>query len=74
MALLSLRGITVSFGGPALLDGVELSIERHHARKYRQIVEDLVRKLNELHPTVTVEQRMLISDICCWLAGRMEDR
>ncbi len=28
MALLSLRGITVSFGGPALLDGVDLSIER----------------------------------------------
>ncbi|MEW6647317.1 MAG: ATP-binding cassette domain-containing protein [Pseudomonadota bacterium] len=28
MALLGLRGITVSFGGPALLDGVELSIER----------------------------------------------
>jgi len=53
---------------------VELSIERHHAKKYRQIVEDLVRKLNELHPTVTVEQRMLISDICCWLAGRIEDR
>jgi ATP-binding cassette subfamily F protein uup len=28
MALLGLRGITVSFGGPALLDGVDLSIER----------------------------------------------
>ena len=27
MALLSLRGITVSFGGPALLDGVDLQIE-----------------------------------------------
>jgi ATP-binding cassette subfamily F protein uup len=28
MALLSLRGIAVSFGGPPLLDGVDLSIER----------------------------------------------
>ncbi|GAB4300087.1 MAG: ATP-binding cassette domain-containing protein [Thiohalomonadaceae bacterium] len=28
MALLGLRGVTVSFGGPALLDGVDLSIER----------------------------------------------
>ncbi len=50
----------------------QLAIEEFQHKKYRSIVEDLVRRLNELRPDASVEQRMLIIDLCCWISERVE--
>lgn len=50
----------------------ELSLERAMAKKYRELLEELTRKLDQMQNSADPAQRQVVSEINCWLLSRME--
>lgn len=50
----------------------ELDIEKHAAKRYRGILDDLVRKLGHLQAGVDEGHRLLAEELCRWLRERLE--
>ncbi|MCI0505887.1 MAG: hypothetical protein L0Z73_07210 [Gammaproteobacteria bacterium] len=51
---------------------VDLNVERTRARDYREIIEDLLKKLSEMQQFSNESQRRIIHELNLWLVARFE--
>ena len=50
----------------------ELDIEKLAAKRYREILDDLARKLGHMQAGTDPEQRLLAEELCLWLHARLD--
>lgn len=50
----------------------ELSLERALAKKYRELLEELTRKLDQMQDCDDAAQRRVVAEINAWLLSRMQ--